>query len=204
VLKQRGLFVVFEGIDGSGKSTQVTEVKLALEQLGHRCLAEREPSYGIIGSMARDAIKMNREFHPETLALLFAADRIEHIREIIDPALREGYIVICDRFLWSNLAYQGLHMDMDRIRSYNWHTLRTLEPDLTIFIDVPVDVCMNRLRNESGTLELFEQEETLSKVRDNYAYVIRNLGYNMQTIEGNKPKARVTQEIVSAILKHVN
>jgi len=136
----RGRFIVFEGLDGCGKTTQLFSLKNKLLEYGVKSKDEREPSDGIIGILTRSAVKKKITFQPETLAHLFAADRYEHVISDILPELERGVHVLCDRFVFSNMAFQGLSLPMEKLLTYNRLTLDTLMPDMTVFIDVPPEV----------------------------------------------------------------
>jgi dTMP kinase len=160
----KGLFIVFEGIDGSGKSTQMSMLKDYFEQKGNDVILTREPTDGIIGELIwRYAESHKRNLRPETEALLFAADRAEHSR-VIQSAREEGKIVLSDRYLHSSLAYQGAAgVDQGWIRELNKHALR---PDLVILLDIDPEHSLNRVTYRDKTV--FEEGAYLRKVREIY------------------------------------
>lgn len=169
-----GLFVVLEGIDGAGTTTQTERLASALRARGRKVHTTREPSTGPIGTMLRQILTgrliAGSRRRPgafgapdwETMALLFAADRLDHVASEIEPVLAVGGIVISDRYDASSLAYQSVTSDGDRaaldwIRSLNRHARR---PDLVIVLDVPSDVAGQRRAQRGDAAELYDQDST--------------------------------------------
>jgi dTMP kinase len=163
-MPRRGFFIVFEGVDGSGKSTQIDLLSEKLRQAGVDHIIEREPSSGAIGKLIRDYAEAgDRYLTPETEALLFSADRIEHVKRI-EGYLNEGVTVICDRFMHSTLAYQGgSGVNIAWLRSLQKFDLK---PDLIILLDINPDRSLVRVANRS--LTVFESNSYLKKVREFY------------------------------------
>lgn len=159
-----GLFIVFEGIDGGGKSTQIQMLSDFFEGKGYEVERHMEPTKAVIGSLLWDYMKSkSRSFDPETEALLFAADRIEH-GKIIRDALDKGKIVISDRYKHSSLAYQGAAgANVEWMQSLNKHAL---VPDLVILLDIDPDMSLERVSDRAKTV--FEENEYLKKVRAEY------------------------------------
>ncbi len=163
-------FITFEGVDGAGKSTHLAWFADALRQRGAEVVVTREPGGTHVGEKLRE-ILLNQEMTIGTEVLLMFAARLEHIEQLIKPALRAGKWVISDRFSDASFAYQG------EARGYDWGKLTQLEqwvhpdlqPDLTIFFDVPVEVARQRLKNNIS-LDRFEQEqdEFFERVRTGY------------------------------------
>lgn len=166
----RGKFIVFEGIDGSGKTTQLELLrrKLALMSAKRRCYQTREPSDGIVGLLARGAVGGSIALDPKTLALLFAADRLEHVTKTVLPKLDQGFNVLCDRYYFSNYAYQGADVDIDRLIELNRFSSDLLRPDVTIFLDTPPEECIRRITERDIDPDIFENIETLVEVRRRY------------------------------------
>jgi dTMP kinase len=142
------LFITFEGPDGSGKSTQVRLLGEYLEALGHPVLCTREPGGTAISEQIREVLlsKQNDSICHETEALLFSAARAQIVAELIRPALARGQVVLCDRYADSTLAYQGygLGLDLEALRAITRFATGGLVPDLTFYIDVPVEVGLAR------------------------------------------------------------
>jgi dTMP kinase len=160
----RGFFIVFEGIDGSGKSTHIERLLMRLWERKLDVFRTREPTDGRIGQLIREYAQGGRRLlSPETEALLFAADRREHCKKIRE-ALDAGKVVVSDRFLHSSLAYQGAAgADLDWIRELNRSALK---PDLSILLDIDPDASLRRVKGRKKTV--FEEGEYLRRVRELY------------------------------------
>ena len=145
-MAKKGIFLVIEGLDGSGKTTQAALLAEKFYKT-YNVLLTAEPSRGKIGSFIRECCLYEKERLPtEAEALLFAADRIEHMQTELKPALDEGRLVICDRYIYSSLAYQGsAGLSLDWIKTIN---ARALQPDICIFIDVPPEKVIERLATQ--------------------------------------------------------
>jgi len=163
-MKNKGIFIVFEGIDGGGKSTQIKMLAEYFEDKGYQVEFHMEPTEGMVGSLLWTYMKSkDRSFNPETEALLFAADRIEH-GKTIKQALEEGKVVISDRYLHSSLAYQGAAgVDPDWMQSLNKHALK---PSLVILLDIDPESSLERVSGRAKTV--FEETDYLKKVRAEY------------------------------------
>lgn len=159
-----GLFIVFEGVDGGGKSTQIKMLSEYFEESGYEVELHVEPTHEVIGELIWDYMNSEeRSFSPETEALLFAADRIEHGKGIKE-ALKAGKIVICDRYKHSSYAYQGAAgVDGDWMKDLNKHALT---PDLVVLMDIDPEKSLERVSDRSKTV--FEENEYLKKVRAEY------------------------------------
>lgn len=197
VEKKKGLFIVLEGVDGSGISTQAARLHRWLEErYKSKVLLTKEPSDGPIGMSVRQVLTGRiKDVAPDTLALLFAADRLDHVQQQILPALNQGHHVICDRYLLSSLAYQGLDLNQEWVAEINSHALK---PDVTIFIRVSPSTTLKRIRGNRFHIDLFEQENTLQRVLANYDLLLakeRAQGESVIEIDGEHPIDWVTQDI---------
>jgi dTMP kinase len=164
------MFIAFEGIDGSGKSTQTKLLSERLTKMGQKVFTTFEPTNGPIGSMIRNIMKGELKADHRTIAGLFVADRLDHLLNEDNgmiKMLREGYTVITDRYYFSSYAYHGTHMDMDWVIKANSMSAEILRPHVNIFIDVPPETSMERLENRGAT-ELYETLENLKNVRQKY------------------------------------
>ncbi len=184
-----GWFIVFEGVDGSGKSTQIELLSMKLRDQGVDHVLEREPSDGGIGRFIRAYSEAgDRYLQPESEALLFTADRFEHSRRIAQT-LDQGVTVVCDRYYHSTLAYQGAAgVDVAWLKDLQRFALK---PDLVILLDV--DPGRSLMRVSGRTLTVFENRDYLSRVRDLYLGFARD--GEMKVIDTVKPVDEVESEV---------
>jgi dTMP kinase len=163
-MEKKGLLIAFEGIDGTGKTTQIELLAEVLRQRGLSVVATREPTDGQYGRKIRELYKNRKSVTPEEELALFLADRREHVAQVIAPALACGQVVLTDRYYYSTAAYQGAAgHDPQKIIAAN--ELFAPMPDMVIIIEVPVSLGIHRVRNFRGeALNDFEQEETLARV----------------------------------------
>lgn len=161
---KRGVLIAFEGIDGTGKSTQVQLAAEALTRRGFVVVTTREPTDGPWGQRIRQLYKNRNSVTPEEELALFIADRREHVQTVIEPALASGSVVLTDRYYLSTAAYQGAAgQDPDRIIAEN--EAFAPQPDLVMLLTIPVALGVHRVRHLRGeSLNDFEQEETLARV----------------------------------------
>jgi len=185
-----GKFIVLEGLDGAGKSTQSRLIAQNFGRSGKNVFITGEPTEGLIGQMARRRLRGEWECRPECLQLLFAADRACHLEKEILPRLREGILVVSDRYFLSSLAYGAVNCDLEWLAQIN---SRFLAPDLTIYLDVPAHVCAQRIINDKKSIELFERVEILEIVGQNYNKAIRMFEDQMKiaVVGGNQNKEKV-------------
>lgn len=174
-IEQRGFLIAFEGIDGSGTSTHSRLLYEFLVQQGFSVILTREPTKGAVGRLIKDALQNKFQIkQPEVFALLFAADRIQHVKEVIEPALKQGQIIITTRYIESTLAYQSTQgLTREWIKAINKDIIW---PDVTFILDINPKDAMSRL-NLREKLESFENREFLSKVRDNFLERAKEKGY---------------------------
>ncbi|HPE34627.1 MAG TPA: dTMP kinase [Bacteroidales bacterium] len=196
----RNLFIALEGIDGSGKSTQIGLLKSNLENAGHKVYTTFEPTDGPIGKLIRDIFNHRIEADQRTIAGLFVADRLEHIlnkKNGMLKKLEEGFTVITDRYYFSSYAYHGVHMPVDWVIQSNALAAGILRPDLNIFIDIDPETGMDRIRKGRNSLELFETLENQKKVRDKYFEVLEMLKNeeNVFITNGNRFPEEIADEI---------
>jgi dTMP kinase len=193
-MTKKGIFIVIEGLDGSGKTTQANLLTQKLAKT-RDVMFTAEPSQGKIGSFIRRfCLYEDKRLPTEAEALLFAADRIEHLQNEIKPALDAGKIVICDRYIYSSLAYQGsAGLSLDWIKTIN---ARALQPDFALFIDVPPEKVLERLQRKKSVMETLDTQQ---KVREVYLkYVEKG---ELVAINGDKPKEIVAETLYAKILE---
>jgi dTMP kinase len=171
------LFIVLEGIDGSGTTTQLERLAAHLRGRGRQVLATREPSTGPIGRLLRE-ILLGQHLNPDgtrldgrAMALLFAADRRDHLTREIEPALVAGFDVVSDRYLLSSLAYQALEAD----RTWVEHLAEGVRvPDLTFLLDIDVRTAARRRQQAARVTERYDADQTLTLVAENYRQLASN------------------------------
>ena len=200
------LFVTFEGGEGSGKSTVLKQVNEILLSEGHSTLLTREPGGTPISEQIRNVIldKANTSMDPRTEALLYAASRRQHLVEKIWPALKEGKIVLCDRFLDSSLAYQGgaRGLGMDEILEVNRYATEGQFPDITLFFDLDPSIGLRRIAANAGRevnrLDL-ERMTFHEKVRASFQKLASLYPERYVTIDASQPLEKVVEDSLKAI-----
>lgn len=195
-----GLFIAFEGLDGSGSSTQVGLLADRLKKEGHKAFVTKEPTNNIIGGLIRGQLTHDWKSSMECLQLLFAADRAHHLHREIIPAISDGKIIISDRYFFSTIAFGSIESDREWLLSLNE---RFILPDITFLIKVPAKECLKRMINSRFELELFEQEAKLKKVWGHYDWLAKNFA-NVYVIDGTKSIDEISEEVFSIVLKRLN
>ncbi len=164
-------FIVLEGLDGAGTTTQMKKLDARLHQSGIPHEIEAEPTDGPVGRLVREILKGTYSVAPWSLALLYAADRNEHVLHL-KKEIAQGKLVICDRYFYSSLAYQGVTCNSDAVWSLN----KTYpHPAVILYVDTPVEECLKRIDHRGEERELFEKREYLVKVREGYEHALANL-----------------------------
>jgi dTMP kinase len=210
-LKQKptGKLISFEGPEGSGKSTQIALLAKHLGLLGREVLTTREPGGTEIGEQVRSIIVHNSkgdEMCPETELFLFAAARAQLVRQVIAPALIAGRIVLSDRFLDSSTVYQGIARNLasDPVQQINHFAVGNVMPDLTIILDVPTEVSLERMRLRASDLpDRMEREnaEFFSKVREGYLFLAKSIPRRFVVIDGTQSEPQVEKQVWTAVQK---
>lgn len=199
-----GKFIVLEGIDGSGISTQANLLKSYLEAEGIRTILTKEPSDGPVGAVIRQVLSGRLSgIDDRVLALLFAADRLDHNRNLLLPALDQGAYVVCDRYLWSSYAYQGIGRSLGWLEEINQFACK---PDLTILIRVQPETSMQRITAGRYNTELFEKKDTLRRVLDKYLEIFARrqaLGEPVVQIDGEQGLEQVAEEIRAVVRRYL-
>ena len=195
-----GRFIVFEGIDGSGKTTQIQLLKKRIEKTGIRCLETREPSDGPVGVLIRQCLTGRMEMSEASLAALFAADRIDHLENKNDGIINNinnGITVISDRYMLSNYAYQSVRVPFEWIEGLNSYASSIIKPDCHIFIDVDPDITEQRMASNRFSTELFENKQRLIEVRNKYLELLNKFSQteNIILIDGNQSIEKISDDI---------
>lgn len=192
-MKKQGAFICVEGLDASGKTTQSKLLVKNLRKKGFDAVYTTEPSKGCIGRLIRRHFLLGENRLSVVLeALLFSADRIDHLEREVMPALKNKKIVVSDRYLYSSLAYQGAAgLDLKWIEEINKYAAK---PDLTIYIDIPPEVVLQRLKRKKSVMETLHNQQ---QVRDIYLKLVK--AHNLCMIDGNEPKGKVAKEILEVV-----
>lgn len=194
----RGMFICIEGLDGSGKTTQTKMLVRTLKQKGYDAIATAEPSRGELGRFIKHRYLNGKERRSSTVeALLFAADRVEHVQNEIKPYLGQKKIVISDRYYYSSFAYQGAEgLELEWIRAINE---KAIHPDLALFIDVVPENVAHRLKREKSVME---NMDTQKKVREVYLKFVS--GNELVRIDGNGSRRNVTKLLLREVLRFLD
>lgn len=200
-----GKFITLEGPDGSGKTTVAKLVFDILKSDGYKVLLTREPGGIDISEQIRNIIldKKNINMDARTEALLYAAARRQHLVEKVDPALKNGYIVICDRFVDSSLVYQGIarNIGVDEVYKMNLFAIGDIIPDSTIFFDIPYNLGLERIKNSERVADRLDLESNdfHKKVYEGYITICDKYGDRINKIDASKPIDDVVDQVISII-----
>lgn len=209
-MAKKNLFIVLEGIDGSGKSTQTKLLKEKLAKAGHKLYTTFEPTDSPIGSLIRNIFNRRVVTDNRAIAALFVADRLDHLLNPVNgiiKKLEEGYTVICDRYYFSSYAYQSEEVSLNWLIEANSISQNLLKPDVNIYIDIDPEISMERLNKDRSSLEIFENLSNLQKVRSRYQEAFRLLEdkENIAFVDGNQSVEEISNaifDIVSALQKN--
>lgn len=201
---KRGRFIALEGIDGSGKSTQIGRLVRRLSQRGVNCRATREPTGRPVGALIRQALTGQTPLDPRVIAALYAADRIDHLvngEDGLAALVERGITVVTDRYYFSSYAYHSVDMDMDWVIGANSVSAGLLRPTVTVFLDVPAELAMERIRLGRDHEELFEKEERLRQTREMYFKAFERLKEEetVAVVDGSGTQDEVEERIWAAV-----
>ena len=202
---KRGKFIVFEGIDGAGKTTQINLLANYLREQGRAVYCTAEPTESVSGGLLRDALSgVSRRTICE-MAAMFVFDRINHnVNPVngIQKMLADGFDVICDRYYYSSLAYQGSGTDPEWVSNMNLNCPEIMRPDVCIFLDLTPEQSMARINRNRATQEIYENEEKLTQVRNQFYRVFDQLRErdNIQIVDAY----RSVEEIHASIVELLN
>lgn len=193
--RQSGIFICIEGIDGSGKTTQAYRLVETLTRLGHNAVYTTEPSKGVYGEIIRkDILHGDNRVPPIVEATLFAVDRVDHVEKEIVPLLESGKIVVCDRYIYSSIAYQGAAgLDVDWIKEINRHAVK---PHLAVYIDATPEVVIRRIRRRKSVMETLQ---TQREVREFYLRMAEK--EQLIKISGDASIEKVAKTIEDVVLE---
>ena len=198
----KGIFITFEGPEGAGKTTVIAEIYKRMEQEGKKVILTREPGGIRISEKIRNIILDNehQEMDGRTEALLYAAARRQHLVEKIIPAMEEGTIVLCDRFVDSSLAYQGYArgLGMDEVMSINAFAIDNTMPDVTVFFDITPEEGLQRISKNNEREQNRLDNETLQfhqKVYEGYEILLEKFPNRIIRTDASKPLSEVTENV---------
>lgn len=202
-----GRFISFEGPDGAGKTSVLTTIRTGLvNQLGDQVVYTREPGGNPIAEQVRAVLldKQNGAMDDWTEALLYAASRRQHVVETLKPALEAGKLILCDRYLDSSIAYQGggRELGIDQIWELNQYAIDGLLPDLTIFLDLPVETGLARIeKGRAETINRLDEQTTNfhRRVRQAYLTLAERFPKRIVKVNADQELARVIEDVRSAI-----
>ena len=201
----RKKFIVIEGIDCSGKSTQAELLKTYFIQSNFRAIISSEPSNGIIGNLIRQTLKQrilftaDKVLFDEQMAYLFAADRHDHLYNDIDGVyklIEDNFYVISTRYYFSSLAYNCQTPEQFDFVSKLNHKFPP--PDVTIYLDIPVEISLERMKNRS-LKEIYETKDKLTQVRTNYQNIFNSYSYKLSVIDGAQEPNTIHEQIIKYI-----
>ena len=202
---KRGKFIVFEGTDGSGKSTQLKALVKYLSDKGVNTFVTREPTDSPFGAVLRSCLVKRIDTDEFTIAAMFAADRLDHIQNPVNGILKklnEGVNVFCDRYYFSSFAYNGGFVPLDWVVELNRPARELLKPDLTVYIDITAEDAMNRVARR-GETERYETVEKQKLIRENYLALFKRFPDERVAVIKSMEKKEETQENVRKIVEGV-
>lgn len=193
-MKKKAFFICIEGLDASGKTTQAHRLVRNLRQRDFEAVYTTEPSSGEIGRFIRACILQRKKRVPSVVeALLFAVDRIDHVERGIKPALQKGKIVVCDRYMFSSIAYQGAEgLNIGWIEEINGSVL---PPDIAIYLDVPPEVVVKRMKRKRSVMERLQVQRRVQEV---YMKLVES--GRLTLIDGNRPADEVSKDTLKVVL----
>jgi len=195
----KGLFIVFEGLDGSGQSTQAEFLVSRLREEGYPAFATKEPTNNVIGGLIRGQLTHDWKTGMECLQLLFAADRAHHLNREITPALKGGKIIVSDRYFFSTVAYGSLDLDREWLLGLNE---KFVYPDLTFLLKVPPKDCLKRIQGSRFELELFEQEQNLRRVWQTYDWLSKKF-HKVCVLDGTQSRVQIAGEVFELVRREL-
>lgn len=200
-------FITFEGPEGSGKTTVIREITQRLESEGWEVVVTREPGGVKTGEDIRKILLEGDAIDDRSEALLFAASRREHLVNKVLPALREGKVVLCDRYIDSSLAYQGYArgIGVEEVRSINEFAINGLYPDLTLYLDIRASVGIQRINDNQRTQNRLDREKLdfHEKVVEGYRQIIHNEPNRFAVINAEQSIEEVVNSAYESIIKYL-
>lgn len=200
-MERKGVFIAFEGIDGSGKSTQAELLVRRMVEDGVSAVLTREHTLnGAAGRMIERVVTKQEVLHPRALQYSFVADRIDHSEGMIKPAMEKGQVVVSDRYYWSTVAYGAAAWDRDKLLKLN-QEVGLEEPDLWVLVDIDPRVAMVRMSNGRSSLTIFEKEDKLRSVRQVYSDLAARFEERTLVVDGDGEVGKINDLIYREIAK---
>ncbi len=199
-----GKFIVIEGLDGSGKGTQISLLAGELSRRKIPFQLTAEPTQYATGGLIRDALAGLTKRTPAEMAALFLADRTAHCENPVDgigKLLSDGVNVICDRYYYSSLAYQGMDVGFEWLMPANLDCPAIIRPDLCVFLDVPTEVADGRIAAGRNSREIYETRDAIARVREKYFEVFGILpeGHKIKIIDASREPSAVAKDVWEAV-----
>ncbi len=206
-----GQYIVLEGIDGSGKTTQIEKLYEYFKKQGKEVVRTREPrkDEGLIGELIQKILNGKTKVPSVAIQYLFSADRGMHHAELIEPSLKAGKIVISDRCFWSAVPYGVLDLEQDFDDNTAKYILvsqsilsmyhQFIAPDITIYLDIPVLRAMDRLSKKPHEKEIYEEKQKILKAKEGYDWLLKEFPEEFKIINGARPVEEVTGDIISKL-----
>ncbi|MFN4985098.1 MAG: dTMP kinase [Ignavibacteria bacterium] len=205
------MFISFEGIDGSGKSTQLSMLRDVLEAKGHEVITIREPGATLLSESIREILLSNKQTITSTAELLlFSSARTQLVEMIIEPALEAGKFILCDRYVDSTTAYQGYgrELNMENVQNCNKIATRGVMPHVTFFIDVAYEQAQQRMQFTPGSSEPDRMErsgrEFFERVRHGYLQIAGQEPQRFVVIDGHRKREEIHTEIISVLQRRLS
>jgi len=205
-VSDKGFFITFEGADGCGKSTQIELAAKFLKENNIEFIQTRDPGGTALGNKIRNILlNYDGNIAPLCELFLYFADRAQHVEEKLLPALNEGKIILCDRYVDSTMAYQGYARGLgaEKILELNQVAAKSLMPDLTFVFDVSTEIAAKRVGNEKDRLES-EGKEFHQKVRAGYLELAEKFPERIVVVDANKNIKEVQQNVINILKKKLN
>jgi len=211
----KGAYIAFEGVDGCGKTTQVEILKEYLKKKGKSVVVTSEPRKegSAVGRLIREILQSKIKVPSASLQYLYTAERIINHKDVVEPALRSGKIVLSHRSLWSNVPYGLLDRGVTNYDSPDTKLINVTQglmslyhqfiiPDITFYLSVSANIAMKRLRSMNKVIDMYEKKEKLERIAKGYEWQAKQFPKEFVVIDGEKSTEEVTQEIVSRIKNH--
>ena len=208
----KGLYIAVEGIDGSGKTTQVDKLTKYFEKLGREVVRTHEPRRdGVMGKLVQEVLEEKTKIPAVAIQYLFAAQRAVHLEELVIPSLEKGAVVVTDRCFWSSIPYglldrfeSGKDEKADRLLASlsvlsMYHGFIT--PDATFILDVSIKTASQRLAKKTKAAELYEKKEKLNKIKKGYSFLLSRFSGYLSLVNAEGPIDDVTARIIAIINK---